>query len=368
MPEEMSRPLPPNSVIGIIGGGQLGRMIALAASRLGYKCHIFCPEAYCPAALVAYAHTIADYEDHEALEKFANQVDVVTFEFENIPFESVQLLANKVPVRPNWTALHISQDRLLEKSFVNKAGVPTTEYREVKTLADLEKAVDEIGRPSILKTTRLGYDGKGQVVIRDDTRLDHAFQMLNGAVGILEGYVTYQREMSVIIARGLDGNWKAFGPMENRHVSQILDTTIAPAPISQERAVEAIELARKIAEAMKLVGLLAVELFQTPDNKLLVNELAPRPHNSGHWTQDGCYTDQFEQLVRAVCGLPLGSTERRCDVVMKNLIGDDVNAWQEYLGQDEARLHLYGKREARPGRKMGHVNFIHELGSLAKKY
>jgi len=357
-------PIPPGSTIGIVGGGQLGRMTVLAAANLGYKCHIFCPEERAPASKVAKQTTRADYTDEEALKRFAADVDVVTFEFENIPHESVQLLTELVPVRPSWKCLQISQDRLVEKDFMNSIGVATTPYRPVESLGDLEEAIDLLGRPSVLKTTRLGYDGKGQVKIDDETALSDAWSAMNGSPAILEAFVNFEREISVIVARSPNGETAAYEPVHNVHTNHILDTTTAPAGISDELSKTAITMATRTAEEMGLIGLLAVELFVTTDGLLMVNEVAPRPHNSGHWTMDGAATSQFEQFVRAVCGLPLGATERLHDTVMTNLLGDDIDAWDEILSEPNARLHLYGKLEARPGRKMGHVNRIFPKNGL----
>jgi 5-(carboxyamino)imidazole ribonucleotide synthase len=359
-----AKQLAPGATIGIIGNGQLGRMTALAAARLGFTCHVFGPGSDSPAEQVSFKATIADYDDQEALVAFAESCDVVTFEFENIPHESVQLLEQHVEVRPGWNCLHLSQDRLIEKTFINDCGIQTAPFKQVDSLSDLEQAVEELGRPSILKTTRLGYDGKGQAVIRPETDLAEAYNSMNGAASVLEGFVDFQREISVIIARSPSGEWTAFEPAENVHVNGILDTSSVPANIPSELVEKAVAIAVKLAEEMNMVGLLAVEMFHTKDDQLIVNEMAPRPHNSGHWTQDACYTDQFEQFVRAVCGLPLGSVERRCDLIMKNLIGYDVDQWPEYVTTPNAKLHLYGKASTREGRKMGHVNFIHELGSL----
>lgn len=350
-----TRIIPPGGVIGIVGGGQLGRMAALAAARLGYRCHIFTPDKDSPAAQVSAALTLAEYDDAKALTAFAKAVDVVTFEFENIPAESVRLLAEIVPVRPSWNVLDTAQDRIAEKSFFNGLGIATAPWRAVSDEADLAKAVGELGRPSILKTTRLGYDGKGQVRIEGATDLGEAWAALGTDQAILEGFVDFDREISVVVARGMDGRWAAFDPVENRHVHHILDVTIAPAAITPDQADRAIAIARHAAEALQLVGLLAVEMFVAGDGKILVNEMAPRPHNSGHWTMDACVTDQFEQFIRAVCGLPLGATDRHSDAEMKNLIGDDVTAWADILKEPGSRLHLYGKATARPGRKMGHV-------------
>lgn len=357
-----SRPLPPGSTIGIVGGGQLGRMAALAAAKLGYRVHIYSPERDGPAAQVSAAATVADYSDHKAIEAFSCTVDVVTFEFENIPAESVRLMAEHVPVRPCWSVLEVAQDRISEKTFFNSIGIETAPWRAVDSAEQLVRAVAELGRPSVLKTARLGYDGKGQVKILADTDLAEAWASLGtglsgGGTGVLEGFIDFEGEISVIVARGLDGRWEAFDPVWNVHTNHILDTTTAPAPISREMADQAKDIAHRAAEALGVVGLLAVEMFVTADG-LLVNEMAPRPHNSGHWTMDACLTDQFEQFVRAVCGLPLGSPERHSDAVMKNLIGDDVDQWLDILGDPRAKLHLYGKAEARPGRKMGHVNRI----------
>lgn len=356
-------PIPPGSVIGIVGGGQLGRMTAIAAARLGYRCHIFCPDADPPAAHVAAAHTRAAYDDAEALGAFAAAVDVVTFEFENIPADSVARLAQRVPVRPSAHVLAVAQDRQHEKAFFNDIGIPTAPWRLVTGPEALARAVAEIGRPAVLKTTRLGYDGKGQVKITDDTDLDAAWRDMGGPEGILEGFVDFDREISVIVARGVDGAMAHYVPVENIHVHHILDTTLAPARVPAAVAAEAEAVADRAAQALDLVGLLAVEMFVTRDGGVLVNEMAPRPHNSGHWTIDACYTDQFEQLVRAVCGLPLGLPERHSDAEMKNLIGAAAEEWPTLLREPGARLHLYGKAEARPGRKMGHVTRLRPRGA-----
>ncbi|MDO8606464.1 MAG: 5-(carboxyamino)imidazole ribonucleotide synthase [Phaeospirillum sp.] len=362
------RPLPPGSTIGMIGGGQLGRMAAQAAAQLGYLVHVFSPDKDGPAAQVSAAVTVADYSDQAAIEAFARTVDVVTFEFENIPAESVRRMASHVPVRPCWSVLEVAQDRINEKRFFASIGVATAPWREVGSLAELTAAVAEIGRPAVLKTARLGYDGKGQVKIGPDTDLAEAWNALGAGLksagaGVLEGFIDFEGEISVIVARGVDGGWAAFDPVWNIHRDHILDTTTAPAPILPQMAEAAMDIAHRAAEALGVVGLLAVEMFVTKDG-LLVNEMAPRPHNSGHWTMDACVTDQFEQFVRAVCGLPLGSPERHSDAEMKNLIGDDVDQWLTILGDPHAKLHLYGKAEARPGRKMGHVNRIRPRSDL----
>jgi 5-(carboxyamino)imidazole ribonucleotide synthase len=345
----------PGRTIGILGGGQLGRMTVLAAARLGYRCHVFCPEPASPAALVTPFATIAAYEDHAALAAFAASVDVVTFEFENVPAGTAEFLAQMRPVRPGPEILRVAQDRLHEKDFLRSIDVATAPYREVASVAALKRAVPEIGPLAVLKTVRLGYDGKGQVMIGHDADLDAAWRMMGAELGILEGFVDYGCEISVIVARGANGAWATYPPVENQHVNHILDTTIAPARIKPELAMRAEAIARHIAEKLDLVGLLAVEMFVTERGEILVNEIAPRPHNSGHWTIDACYTSQFEQLVRAISGLPLGSPERHSNAVMRNLIGADVERWREWLNDPLVKLHLYAKDAALPGRKMGHV-------------
>ncbi|CCQ74372.1 5-(carboxyamino)imidazole ribonucleotide synthase [Magnetospira sp. QH-2] len=361
-PIDLKAPLPPGSTIGIIGGGQLGRMSALAAARLGLRSHIFCQQQDNPGAQVADVATVAAFDDLDALGRFADAVDVVTFEFENIPHQSVQHLAERVCVRPNWESLHTCQHRIVEKDFLNAIGVATAPYRRIDGPRALAKAADELGCPSVLKTCMLGYDGKGQVLLRNGQDAEAAWSKMGGGEGVLEGFVAFEREISVIIARGSDGAIATFDPVENIHTHHILDRTIAPAPINKNQAKEAQSIAHHIAEKMNFVGLLAVEMFVTEDGRLLVNELAPRPHNSGHWTIDACITSQFEQFVRAVCGLPLGSPMRHSDAEMRNLLGDDVNGWLETLKDPAAKLHLYGKAEARPGRKMGHVTWIKRRG------
>lgn len=330
-------------------------MTAMAAARLGYRCHIYCEEENSPASHVAAATKVASYKDTAALTAFAAGVDVITYEFENIPEETASVLERLKPLRPGRNCLAIAQDRLREKAFINGSGIATAPYRRAASLEELAQAVHDLGRPSVLKTATLGYDGKGQVLIGPNTDLEEAWKAMGAEIGVLEGFVDFDREISVIVARGPDGSWEAFEPVENRHTNHILDVTIAPAPIGEELSFKAMATARHIAEAMELVGLLAVEMFVTRTGTLLVNELAPRPHNSGHWTIDACVTSQFEQFVRALCGLPLGSPQRHSDAVMKNLLGDDVLRWREILSEPGTKLHLYGKTEPRPGRKMGHV-------------
>ena len=346
---------PPGSRIGILGGGQLGRMTAIAAARLGYHAHIYCPEADSPAIEVAAAATLAPYDDRRALAAFANAVDLVTLEFENVPTEALSILAEFVPVRPSGNVLRIAQDRREEKAFFRSIGAATAPFAPVESPAALEAALAEIGRPAILKAARFGYDGKGQRRIGPTDDPAAAWAALATDAAILEGVVDFTCEISVIAARGLDGALATYAPVENDHADHILKTTRAPARISADLAAEAAEIARRCATALDLVGLVAVEMFVTRDGRILVNEMAPRPHNSGHWTLDACPTDQFEQLVRAVCGLPLGATDRHSDAVMTNLIGDEANGWPDLLAEPGAILHLYGKTEIRPGRKMGHV-------------
>ena len=355
----------PGATIGIVGGGQLGRMTAQAAAGLGYRVHILTPEQDSPAAQVAAEATVAAYDDADALESFAKAVDVATFEFENIPLEMAEALAALVPLRPSADCLAIAQDRVREKSFLNSKGTPTAPFAAVGSAEELVRALETIGRPAVLKTATLGYDGKGQVMIKADTDAAAAFAELGAARGIVEAFVDFFSEISVILARQDRHRVAAFDPVENRHRRHILDTTIAPAPITPELGRQAIAIAEAIAEALDLVGLLAVEMFVTPDQKLLVNEIAPRPPNSGHWTMDACITSQFEQFVRAICGLAFGNPSRHSNAVMRNLIGDDVEKVRELMADPDTKIHLYGKAEAHPGRKMGHVTKLYPLDAGA---
>jgi 5-(carboxyamino)imidazole ribonucleotide synthase len=345
----------PGSTIGILGGGQLGRMTAMAAARLGYRCHVLAPEADSPAADVAAAFTRAAWGDLAALDAFAAAVDVVTLEFENVPVAAVERIAQSVPAHPSAAVLAVTQDRIAEKGFVNAAEVRTTPWRAVASAVELAEARAALGGRCILKTTRLGYDGKGQILVAAGDDPAAAWRRLGVAVAIAEAVVDFRMELSVITARGADGRMASFVPVENRHERHILRRTVAPARLTPGLAAEAVAIAERLAGELDVVGLLAVEMFLAQDGQLLVNELAPRPHNSGHWTIDACATSQFEQLVRAVCGLPLGDPSRLADAVMENLLGDEVERWPALLAEPGARLHLYGKREARPGRKMGHV-------------
>ncbi|WP_420549770.1 5-(carboxyamino)imidazole ribonucleotide synthase [Curvivirga sp.] len=350
------RVIAPGSTIGILGGGQLGRMTALAAANLGYKCEIFEPQRGCPASQVSNGHIAGSYDNEADLLRFVSKVDVITLEFENVPVKTLQILESYKPMRPGPKALELSQDRIVEKSFLNNCGIPTAPWAKVETAEEMEMAVEKLGRPSVLKTARFGYDGKGQIKITEGMDVIAAWKDLNKVRCVLEGFVSFTKEISVIVARSATGETKTYEPVENSHKNHILDTTTVPASITDEQAKTAMDYAIKAVEGLELIGLLAVEMFVTTDGKILVNEVAPRPHNSGHWTQDACVTSQFEQLVRAVCGLPLGSVERLGRAEMKNLLGNDINNWPTILAEPGAHLHLYGKAEAKPGRKMGHVN------------
>lgn len=354
--------LPPGSTIGMLGAGQLGRMTALAAARLGYRVHVFAPDAAgSPCAQVCATATVADWDDRTALDAFAAAVDVVTLEWENIPVDTVTFLNERVPVRPGAGVLAVTQDRVAEKGFANRLGIATAPWRTARSPEDVARARAEIGPRCILKSNRLGYDGKGQAVLGPDSDPAAAWAAVGAVDSIVEGFVDFTCEVSVIVARRPDGAMRAFPVVENRHKNGILDRTIAPAAVSDATAAEAQRVACTLAEALGVEGLLAVEMFVTPTGGVLVNEMAPRPHNSGHWTMDASATCQFEQLVRAVCNLPLGSVDMLAGAEMENLIGDDVRRWPEILAESGARLHLYGKSEARPGRKMGHVNRLHPL-------
>lgn len=358
-------PLPPNATIGLVGGGQLGRMSALAAARLGYRCHILTRETDSPASQVAHAVTISDYSDPVSLRAFADAVDVISFEFENVSAEGLDLLASIRPVRPAPSTLRISQDRVEEKTFLNNAGVATAPWMPVGSREELASAVGRLGLPAVLKTTRLGYDGKGQAMLRTPEDLDPAFDRLNPKPLILEGFIDFAQELSVVVARGADGAVAAFDTVENRHRDHILDLTLAPARIATAADEAAQAIARDVAQALDLVGLLAVEMFLDAEGRVLVNEIAPRPHNSGHWTIDACAASQFELHIRAVAGLPLAAAPRHSDAVMKNLIGPEgVALWPDAVAEPGLIPHLYGKAVASPGRKMGHVTRLFPRGAL----
>jgi 5-(carboxyamino)imidazole ribonucleotide synthase len=358
-------PLPPNATIGLIGGGQLGRMSALAAARLGYRCHILTPEADSPAAQVSHRVTLGDYSDPVALRAFAGAVDVISFEFENVSAEGLELLASLKPVRPSPDVLRISQDRVAEKRFLNGAAVATAPWAPVGSLAELRMAAGRLGLPAVLKTTRLGYDGKGQAMLRTPDDLEPAWELLSPRPLVLEGFVDFACEISVVVARGADGTVSAFDTAENRHRDHVLDLTLAPARVVPAIDRAAQDIARRVAAAIGLIGLVAVEMFVDRTGAVLVNEIAPRPHNSGHWTIDACPVSQFEMHIRAIAGLPLPAAVRHSDAVMKNLVGPAETAlWPAVLATPGLIPHLYGKAEAHPGRKMGHVTRLFPKGAL----
>jgi 5-(carboxyamino)imidazole ribonucleotide synthase len=360
--ELAARQLKPGDTIGILGGGQLGRMLALAAASLGLKTHIYAPEEDSPAFQVAAARSIADYRDEGALARFAAAVDAVTFEFENVPVEAVRFLEARCPVRPGSRALAVAQDRLAEKRLARELGGMTAEFGAVDSRADLDAAIDRIGLPAVLKTVRFGYDGKGQAKITTTADADAGFAAMKGRPAILEGYVGFRCEVSVVAARGPDGAFEAFAVTENEHRDHILHRSVAPAAITTRIAAAAAAITRRIAEALDYVGVLGVEFFVLGAGEaesVLVNEIAPRVHNSGHWTDGGAATSQFEQHIRAVAGWPLGSPALvGAGAEMVNLIGHEADGWAAILADPAAKLHLYGKAEARAGRKMGHVNRV----------
>ncbi|MDI9409010.1 MAG: 5-(carboxyamino)imidazole ribonucleotide synthase [Candidatus Pacebacteria bacterium] len=366
MADFTSLPLPAGSVIGILGGGQLGRMTALAAARLGYPCHVFCPEVDAPATQVTNLVTRADYLDRFALSHFAAATDVITYEFENIDLNAVKFLESECDavVRPSSVVLAITQNRIFEKAFINDLKIATVDWCTVKTLAQVQQAFTQMGGKIVIKTAMLGYDGKGQVMVEEQERLPEIwseFTRIHAGISLIaEKFDPFESEGSVIVARSQSGETRAYELVENFHQDHILSETRVPGNFTAETKIRAEEIAVKLAESLEVIGLLAVEFFIRADGSLKVNELAPRPHNSGHWTMDGAATSQFEQLVRAIVGLPLGSTQRLYDtVVMENLIGESVNQWPSRLADEpEARLHLYGKTAVKPGRKMGHVNRV----------
>jgi 5-(carboxyamino)imidazole ribonucleotide synthase len=356
----MTEPLAPGGTIGILGGGQLGRMLALAAARLGLRTHVFDPVADGPAQQVCDAVTIAPWDDAAALSRFADAVDVVTYEFENIPTDALDLIEGRRPIRPGRRALAVSQDRLTEKTFLRDLGLATAPFHDLGGPGAPAGALDAVGRPAILKTRRFGYDGKGQVRLAPGDDATAALAELGDAPAIAEGFVDFSHEVSVIGARGLDGAVACFDPGENLHEGGILRRTTVPARLTASQRSDAVLIAARILNALDYVGVMGVELFVTRGG-LVVNEIAPRVHNSGHWTQNACAVDQFEQHIRAVAGWPLGDGHRHADAVMENLIGDDVDAWPRIAREPGAALHLYGKAAARPGRKMGHVNRVTPL-------
>ena len=361
----MTEPLQPGTTIGILGGGQLGRMLSLAASQLGMRTHIFCPDPDSPAFDVTAHKTVAGYDDVAALRAFSGGVDVVTYEFENVPVATAKVIADHTVLYPGTRALEVSQDRLIEKRFLTHNGIAVAPYRAVRSHEELDAAIAEIGLPAVLKTTRLGYDGKGQRTLRTPADAEAALDALSGVDLVLEGFIAFEREVSVIVVRGADGNAVTYDPAENVHRDHILKTSTLPATLSSQAARSAQAMAIEIADALDYVGTMGVEFFVVSDGeapRLLVNEIAPRVHNSGHWTQAVCVTDQFENHIRAICGWPLGDTTRLADVVMENLIGDEVFATSRAVSRPGTQPHVYGKAEARAGRKMGHLNRV----SLAK--
>jgi 5-(carboxyamino)imidazole ribonucleotide synthase len=359
--------LKPGDTIGILGGGQLGRMLAMAAARLGLRCQVFSPDPDSPAFDVVLNATCAEYADVEALELFANDVDIITYEFENVPAASAMILAARRPVLPDRKTLETTQDRLIEKNFVKQLGIGTADYAEVSSAAALRAAIAKIGLPAVIKTRRFGYDGKGQAIIRAGDDPDRVWDDLGTKSAILEAFVPFACEISVIAARSADGHVECFDVTENEHRDHILKISRAPAAIPEALAEQARAIAQKIANALNYVGVLAVEMFVVQEAggaKVLVNEIAPRVHNSGHWTLDGASISQFEQHIRAIAGWPLGKPVRHGPVTMTNLIGNDIDSYEQWLTVPGATVHLYGKGPARPGRKMGHVT---QVGAVPPK-
>jgi 5-(carboxyamino)imidazole ribonucleotide synthase len=359
--------LNPGDTIGILGGGQLGRMLALAAARLGLNCHVYSPDPDSPAFDVVQRATCAEYADVAALELFAADVDVVTYEFENVPSATAMILAARRPVLPDPAVLQITQDRLAEKEFVRKLGIGTADFADVTSLDTLKQAVLKIGLPAVLKTRRFGYDGKGQAMIRSSNGLKDIWDELGTTSAILEAFVPFDREISVVAARSIDGHVECYDVTENEHRDHILKYSHVPANISDALADEAREITRKIADAFDYTGVLAVEMFVKDGTEILVNEIAPRVHNSGHWTLDGASVSQFEQHIRAIAGWPLAPQQRHGAVTMTNLIGDDIDSHADWLAKPGATVHLYGKGTAREGRKMGHVTEVQPPGKPPKR-
>jgi phosphoribosylaminoimidazole carboxylase, PurK protein len=361
----------PGSTIGVFGSGQLGRMFAIEARKMGYRVHTFSPDRDTPTGQIADVETSAEYNDLDEVRAFAKSVDVVTFEFENVPSATVEAAAGFTEVHPRGDILHTTQNRLREKLFLSTNGFPVAKFKHVVSLDDLYSGVEEVGVPAVLKTAGFGYDGKGQQRIRSIEEVKAAFTNLNGQDAVLEQFVEFEKEVSVVCARGQIGNFVHYGVIENAHVNHILDISFAPADIRASIRDEAIEIARAIAERFDYVGTLCVEFFLTRDEKLVVNEIAPRPHNSGHLTFGPCVTSQFEQQLRAVCGLPLGSTEFYRPAAMANLLGDvwacGKPNWPAAIAEPDVKLHLYGKSDPRPGRKMGHLTAVGDTAQLAKE-
>lgn len=355
-------PLAPGSTIGILGGGQLGRMLSQAASRLGFDVVILDPEENSPAGRVSRGQIVAAYDDPTALNVFGRVCDVVTFEFENVPAASVERLAEAgALVAPGPTALAVAQDRIDEKTFLNAVGATTVDFAAVDDLDDLKAALETLGAPALLKTRRDGYDGKGQVWVKSAKQAEAALAELGGRPAILEAKADFVRELSIIAARGRDGAVAVYPLGENRHSGGVLRTTSAPAQVDARTEKRARAIAAAVLEGLAYVGVIGIELFDLGNGTLLVNEIAPRVHNTGHWTQDGCVCDQFEQHVRAIAGWPLGPTKAHAQVEMSNLLGGEIEQWSKLAAKPDQRLHLYGKAEARPGRKMAHVNRVRPL-------
>lgn len=358
------RVIPPGNAVGVLGSGQLGRMFAIAARRMGYRVHTFSPDTDTPTGQVADHEIVAPYEDLDAVRRFASQVRAVTFEFENVPAATAAACAESTLVRPRGEVLHTTQNRLREKQFLVKHGLPLAPFREVNSLADLEAAIAALGTPCILKTAGFGYDGKGQSKLYSASAAEEAWRRANGQQCVLEKLIDFDREVSVVAARGADGQFVHYGVVENDHKNHILDLTRAPGRVSDKVRNEAIAIARAVMEQLDAVGVLCVEFFLAKDDQLLINELAPRPHNSGHFTFDACITSQFEQQLRATCGLPLGATDLLRPAAMANLLGDiwteNEPNWAAAAAFPAVKLHLYGKLSARPGRKMGHLTALAE--------
>ncbi len=360
----MEKPILPGATIGVLGSGQLGRMFAIAARRMGYRVHTYSPDFDTPTGQVSDLEIAASYDDLDAVREFASGVSVVTFEFENVPAPTAAAAAEAAPVRPAGSALHTTQHRLREKTFLTTAGLPVTPYAPVSSVDELTAALKSQGFPAILKSADFGYDGKGQFRIDSPEDTEAAWAAVGPSPAVLESFVDFEREVSVVAARGVDGSFVHYGVIENDHKNRILDISLAPARVTAKVAKDAVEIARTVLTKLEITGVLCVEFFVTRDGRLLINELAPRPHNSGHLTVDACVTSQFEQQLRAVCGLPLGSTELLCPAAMANLLGDlwtrGEPDWVAACKSAAVKLHLYGKLSARPGRKMGHLTALGE--------
>jgi 5-(carboxyamino)imidazole ribonucleotide synthase len=362
MPKADHRPVLPGSAVGVLGSGQLGRMFALAARRLGYRVHTLSPDEDTPTGQISDVEINAAYEDLDAVCRFASAVSVVTFEFENVPAETAAAAARCGPVRPSGLVLHTTQHRLREKTFLKQSGLPHTPFRRVGGLEDLSRAASELGLPAILKTADFGYDGKGQYRIKSAEDFGAAWAAVGQREAVLEAFVDFDCEVSVVAARSITGEFVHYGAIENQHVNGILDISIAPARVPPRVTTDAVEIARSVLEKLEVVGVLCVEFFVCKDGELLINELAPRPHNSGHFTVDANFTSQFEQQLRTVCLLPLGDVTQHTPAAMANLLGGIWNGikpnWERALQLPNVKLHLYGKLAARPGRKMGHLTAL----------